>query len=48
MREGEGWMREGNIQREKKSGGSEKRREESQRKYGQIEIEGDKGTKSDK
>ena len=40
-------MRDGNSEREK-SGGSEKRREESQRKYGQIEIEGDKGTKSDK
>ena len=41
-------MREGNSEREKKSGGSEKRREESQRKYEQSEIAGDKGTKSDK
>ena len=41
-------MRDGKSVTEKKSGGSEKRREESQRKYGQSEIEGDKGTKSDK
>ena len=41
-------MRDGKSVTETKSGGSEKRREESQRKYGQIEIEGDKGTKSDK
>ena len=41
-------MREGNSEREKKSGGSGKRREESQRKYGQSEIKGDKGTKSGK